>query len=57
MKTKEEQTEAEKACIDSKLLSKDEFVKAVRDAEKGAFFSVEESKKMLSQKKLFFFPV
>lgn len=49
MKTKEKQTEAEKTVADSKLMSKDEFVKAIRNAENGSFFSVEESKEMLAQ--------
>jgi len=49
MKTNEKHTEAEKTVADSKILSKDEFVKAVRDAENGSFFSVEESKEMLAR--------
>lgn len=49
MKTKEKQTEAEKTVADSKSMSKDEFVKAIRKAENGSFFSVEESKEMLAQ--------
>jgi hypothetical protein len=49
MKIKEKQKGAEKAMPDNKLLSKDEFVKAVHDAENGPFYSIEESKKMLAQ--------
>lgn len=49
MKTKEKQKGAEKTMSDGKTKSKDEFVKAVRAAEKGPFYSVEESKKLVGK--------